>query len=306
MKAYVINMDKDIDKMNFMVSQQSKIPADLIRVSAVDGRRLTPQQIAQHTSRPCAEFCTKSIIGCYLSHVKVWSEIVKNDDMAIVLEDDAEISDDFQIELARIFKEFADSNKEFQFINLGVGVIDAIDVFADKSQYQTVYEPIFPFYSHCYLVTSAGAAELLKHAKAEWHVDVVMARILKDAGIPMYASKKCLATQSTKFDSSQSAGFPIVLSKLLNFDIVGTLNIHKLLATPVGAIKGVTIDVYLVLFTLLLLLFPVIHVVMGIVSIWLLDIILFRKVNSRIGVYLLVALVINIIKLYSNGRKNYT
>jgi len=297
MKAYLINMDSDTDRLAWMLSQVDKLPGELIRISAVNGKKLTEEQIRSNTSGPCAEFCTRSMIGCYLSHVKVWEEIIKNgDDMAIVLEDDAELIPNFSQELSKILKEFADKQQEFQYINLGVGVIDAIDVFADRGEFETVYKPIYSFLMHCYLITAKGAATLLKHSKAEWHVDMVVPKVLATDGMVLYASKKVLATQSTRFDSSQSADFPVLFSKLLNFDIVGTLNLHKMLATPIGAVKGITIDSYLLLFVILLL-FRIKYVIIGVIGVWLLDIILFRKISSRILVYLTIAIILKFLQV---------
>lgn len=93
MKALVINLDRNPERWAHVEAAMADVPADVERVSAVDGRLLTDKW--QYLSRwmylthEPDKFNIMPAIGCFLSHRKCWQHVVDNDlPYALVLEDD--------------------------------------------------------------------------------------------------------------------------------------------------------------------------------------------------------------------------
>lgn len=95
MKCYLINLDRSVDRLSKMQSQFDSINISFTRVSGVDGKLLTAEQLAQITDAvqrweiplPASE------IGCFLSHRKCIELIANGDDeYAAIFEDDVTLS----------------------------------------------------------------------------------------------------------------------------------------------------------------------------------------------------------------------
>lgn len=89
--AYVINLDRSVERWERLQSAFADAPIDLNRISAVDGRNLnlTPDDLnvmLRHHGRPFQP----GEIGCYLSHLEALKAFLKSArKIAIILEDDA-------------------------------------------------------------------------------------------------------------------------------------------------------------------------------------------------------------------------
>jgi len=69
----------------------------------IDGKELTREQIDPTTTSLCSMFCTRSMIGCGLSHISLWDHIFNHqdygdDDIIFILEDDTTIQYDLWIQ----------------------------------------------------------------------------------------------------------------------------------------------------------------------------------------------------------------
>lgn len=110
-QAYVINLQRRPDRMsNFLEhynsSDMSRVP--FVKFEAIDGSQLDIERV------PLSELAraelkeiettgfrskhyqlTKGAIGCYLSHVKIWEDVMqKGHDIVLILEDDAKVPSD--------------------------------------------------------------------------------------------------------------------------------------------------------------------------------------------------------------------
>ena len=91
MKVYVINLDKDAERLDFMRAQFRSLNLDFERVSAV---LLNGDQRSKLSPQP-QTVLSNAEVGCFLSHIKVWTLIVQSGDpYACVFEDDVAISAD--------------------------------------------------------------------------------------------------------------------------------------------------------------------------------------------------------------------
>ena len=93
-------MDKSRDRFDKVSSRLADLGIDFKRISAIDGSTLTDDLLKKITLPKnnkrkigCPRDLLRGEIGCYLSHLKCWEELLKSDEkFALILEDDIEIS----------------------------------------------------------------------------------------------------------------------------------------------------------------------------------------------------------------------
>lgn len=97
MKCYVINLDKDMARLEFFANNFKRLNLEFERISAVDGRLLSEQEYQDFMRlRPRnGKSWLRGQMGCFLSHFSVWQLIAKGtEDYGVVFEDDVHVSDD--------------------------------------------------------------------------------------------------------------------------------------------------------------------------------------------------------------------
>lgn len=94
--VYLINMDKDVERLAHMRAQIACQNLDFIRVPAVNGYEIPDHEFLEYGSNARGRKWGTGALGCFLSHYQAWKNIVANDDeYGLVLEDDIYFSDDF-------------------------------------------------------------------------------------------------------------------------------------------------------------------------------------------------------------------
>lgn len=85
---YVINLDKDVQRLRWIEQQLTAHKLEYLRIAAVNG--------AQLRSDPRRPHLGGGEIGCFLSHAYAWRLIAQgNDEHGLVLEDDIHVCADF-------------------------------------------------------------------------------------------------------------------------------------------------------------------------------------------------------------------
>ena len=93
-KVFVINLDKSVARLERLKAEFERIGLDFERIPAVDGRKLSENQILKHYSPELNRKkyfvpLSKPEIGLYMSHLKACERIIsENLDFGIILEDD--------------------------------------------------------------------------------------------------------------------------------------------------------------------------------------------------------------------------
>lgn len=163
MKTYVINMAKDIAKRKVIECQLQKHPElDYEICKAVEGRKLTHEEQHQFISPMFKQRYGKSAslpaAGCALSHINVYKSILESDiDYALILEDDAILSDDLKLDCVKPLL-FTDNpvaillTSDFWYINSPVLNID---------KRHTVFKAYDGYMTSGYLINKAAARLLL-------------------------------------------------------------------------------------------------------------------------------------------------
>ena len=95
MQIFVINMDKDIDKLKKIKKSAAINNINFERISGVsiNNEYIKKSPDISHLMKL---FGTKGMIGCFLAHKKVWSKIVlDNIPYAVICEDDIIFASNF-------------------------------------------------------------------------------------------------------------------------------------------------------------------------------------------------------------------
>jgi glycosyl transferase, family 25 len=96
-KAYILHLERAISRAANVQSLKGRLPIECEIVAAVDGARLSPEEIdrayARRRFRPRYPFSlTASEVGVFLSHRAIWRRIVdEKPEFGVIFEDDAEI-----------------------------------------------------------------------------------------------------------------------------------------------------------------------------------------------------------------------
>jgi glycosyl transferase family 25 len=171
-KYYVINLDKYPEKLERCLQSFKKVEIFPEKFSAVVGKDLSPEIIGsittphvQHTLNTGRsqdnDISTKGMIGCYLSHTKIWKKVVdENIDYCFIFEDDA-------IPIAsssKIQKFLLEIPKDWDFVFLGFtipGFYENNDVLVgnDILKVNSIL-----FGAHAYIISNSGAKKLLSKA----------------------------------------------------------------------------------------------------------------------------------------------
>ena len=102
-RIFVINLNESTERLERLKSNFERLGLDFERIPAVDGRKLSENQILKHYSPELNRKnyfvpLSKPEIGVYISHLKACEKIIsENLDFGIILEDDIVLKEGFQI-----------------------------------------------------------------------------------------------------------------------------------------------------------------------------------------------------------------
>jgi glycosyl transferase, family 25 len=168
-QVFYINLDQDVARLNFVQEQLRKVGFAARRISAVDGSKPLPSELARY-------FCSKHVmsagaLGCYASHIKAWQEItLQRLPHALVLEDDAILDP----ELGRILVDLlAALPRGWDLVHLCAEPDRAVRPVAKLTGDRTVVQYSRPpFGAAGYLISAAGAQKmLLAEEPRVWPID---------------------------------------------------------------------------------------------------------------------------------------
>ncbi|GHU75172.1 hypothetical protein FACS189461_0910 [Spirochaetia bacterium] len=109
-KIYVISLKKSVERQESIIKQFNALGLEFEFFDAVNGKALTPEEIARYSDSNKAKKylkreLTKGEIGCALSHFLIYKKIIdEHIDHAIILEDDAQLTDDFPLVIEALHK----------------------------------------------------------------------------------------------------------------------------------------------------------------------------------------------------------
>jgi glycosyl transferase, family 25 len=172
MHCYVINLEKDAERRASITQQLSHLGLEYSLFNAVEGRKLSDEALTRQYSKAKAiesyREMTAGEIGCALSHIGVYKEMLKTQcKHALVLEDDAQLGP----ELANILNEVVQKFRADDPVVVLLTHVDkysrwdAINLSANK---KLVKRYGHWWLAHGYFITQAAAAKLAAGLMPVW------------------------------------------------------------------------------------------------------------------------------------------
>ncbi|EOH0366829.1 glycosyltransferase family 25 protein [Campylobacter coli] len=126
MKAFIINLERSLDRKEYMQRQNQKLfeknpslknKLEFIFFKAVDAKNKEYLEFKQHfpwwASWVLGREFSDGEKACFASHYKLWQECIKLDKPIIILEDDVEFSDEFLNNGEEYIEELSKSEYEY-------------------------------------------------------------------------------------------------------------------------------------------------------------------------------------------------
>lgn len=166
-RTKVVNLDKREDRWTkFKELSEKNGFVNYERFSAVDGYSLSPTPELKHLFRKNDFNYRKGVIGCALSHKKLWEELVEDDaDYYLILEDDIEFCDNFVKKLESVRGQLVDNPSDVIYLGYSVRkqYFDKDYYRNDDDPYVRRFEEKYKFLggTFAYIVSKEGAKKLL-------------------------------------------------------------------------------------------------------------------------------------------------
>lgn len=264
---YIINLDKDKERLEKTLNEVKKISKDALkktnRVQGILGKDIDyrTNYDARNTVSPLfSKIGSKSAIGCALSHIKAWRQMIKNgDETALFLEDDVDIEQDYEL----IFKNLkipndfyiiylgctigCDMNKDYSFeypiTKLFLGHDSAKRV---KKINDNVFIPSLPLALHGYILSRKGAEYLLYNIEKDKIYEHIDAQIIKYIyRVPSYSvSPQLIKQQDVSMAGSNNVNnkYPTVLTNRLNMNDKYNIPFNYKITIGLYEILGYTVN----------------------------------------------------------------
>lgn len=208
-KAYVINLDKDVNRLEKF---HQSINLDVERFAAIssidDDKNIFPVNVMSK-----GEMC------CALSHIKLWKKLVKDReyDMYLIFEDDARSYGDVE----KYLTEFMDMGIPFDVLYLGKCYDQCSKL--ESTEYEHVYKSYRPLCTHAYVITKEYAKKLLDtwvYTAIDFHINSGNGNFL--AFHPSLVYQETISLSSTLSNSSIAARRHVNDCTSMDSEIVST------------------------------------------------------------------------------------
>ncbi|XP_053137636.1 inactive glycosyltransferase 25 family member 3 isoform X2 [Hemicordylus capensis] len=168
-EVFLINLARRPDRRQRMLSALLELEIDPVVVNAVDGSALNSSDIKKlgvnllpgYYDPFSGRTLTKGEVGCFLSHHRVWKEIVERGlEKSMVLEDDVRFEAYFKKRLLRLMDDLEWAQLEWDLIYLGRKQVN----LEDEEPVEDVRNLVVPEYSYwtlAYVISQQGARKLI-------------------------------------------------------------------------------------------------------------------------------------------------
>jgi glycosyl transferase family 25 len=226
--VYVINMDKDTNRLDKVTKECTKFNIKFQRFPGVDPKTLSKKEKKKYITKFCQKYCTNGMIGCGLSHIKIYEDVINNNyNNVLILEDDIYFKDNFHSILNNALDELPN---DYDVLYIGYFGLSSEHTYYDhnyllkilsnkkteKNIFNTIYCPEFPLGTHAMIISNKGCQKLLQIMnKMYWHIDWQISFNNKDLNI--YATNKRIVHQLwAESCNSNMTSFPKYPNTLLN------------------------------------------------------------------------------------------
>uniref|UniRef100_A0A6C0DZP4 Glycosyl transferase family 25 domain-containing protein n=1 Tax=viral metagenome TaxID=1070528 RepID=A0A6C0DZP4_9ZZZZ len=246
-------------------------------IKAINGKKLTKEELKLYCTTFGNTFCTYGMLGCFLSHQKTWKTMLKNNDKyALIMEDDCKLVKSFQKDLKLALDDLFKIDPLWDFLYVGSFgasdpdhnynlihsfskiVLPNIKNAKQQPNSKYIFIPEAPIGFHCYIISNQCAKKLLYYLdKASYHVDVKFLQHSEKFNI--YACKKNLGYQLSTPESSSLTqyDFPVTVNYFLdNIKDRHKISISYYFCAPFLQLFHIPLNVYITLLILIGISFP--------------------------------------------------
>lgn len=127
-KIYCVNLDCDKERFEYVKQQLNKHNLEVTRFSGILGSEVKEPDYPEYIKSDSWLLKNKcGSVGCYLSHLKIWDQILESDyiNQALILEDDVDLDPDFNKKLEKYYKLVPDN---WDLIYLGTGKMKGTNI----------------------------------------------------------------------------------------------------------------------------------------------------------------------------------
>lgn len=181
-EIFIVNLDSRKDRWDNLISLEPYLENNATRISAVNGKTLKLNNFIYNSFKNNTFLWKKSVIGCLLSHIKIWSKIINSSGKYfLVLEDDVRFNDNW---ISTWNKYATHIPKDAELLYLG-GVLppnkaalpsclEEVNKCWSQIKPNTFFSPnmvlpIFHFCTYSYIISKQGAYKLLKYLTSSDH-----------------------------------------------------------------------------------------------------------------------------------------
>lgn len=168
-EVYLINLKRRTERRERMLKSLSELGINAKLLDAVDGKQLNDSIIKEIGIKMLPEYAdpyhkrpmTMGEVGCFLSHYKIWEEIVKKQHrIAIIFEDDIRFESYFRRKLSNLMKEIRSISLQWDLIYLGrKRLLDDEEPYIEGTT--TLVRVAYSYWTLCYMITLEGARKLI-------------------------------------------------------------------------------------------------------------------------------------------------
>lgn len=275
-KVYVINLDRDTERLQKMTEQLTKLNIEFTRFPAVLGSQV---KTSHHLTDMCLKYCTDGIKGCAMSHKTIWEDMIKNNyKHVLILEDDAEFAEDFE----HLFRTGWDQvPKDFDVFYLGCNfncddshtipkVYNEVLGLVPKKVDTHILRVFGSVGFHGYIISNECATKV-RHSPIHNHIDAQMAYWINKYKMNAYSMKPLIINtpQNGVAHSNLSEAYPYLLNGALrHVPFSDTVTLDWGASENFAKIGGHNVNVLIFVMVLLVLLTPPTYYVLF--GLWLL------------------------------------
>lgn len=171
-KTFVINLDTRQDRWNKFTQQFEPTFLNYQRYSAVNGYQLSPNSSRLQKIFEKNDFnMRKGMVGCALSHIKLWIELLNDDknDIYFILEDDVTFVQDFEQKMKHAINDLVKNEWDIFYLGHHVWENQRNENLYNKTLYPTIQkmnrmESLLKSMggTFAYMITKKGAEKLLE------------------------------------------------------------------------------------------------------------------------------------------------
>ena len=168
-EIFLVNLERRPDRYERMKYNFDQLGIDYKWVPAMDGRKITEELLAEAGIKMLPEFSepyhgralTYGEIGCFLSHYRLWQQIVEEElDLVLIFEDDIKFEPYFISKLEYLKSELFDLEGSWDLVFLGRKILhNSEEPWLEGSEQLVKVD--YTYWTLSYLLTLRGAKLLL-------------------------------------------------------------------------------------------------------------------------------------------------